>query len=644
MVDTELTEEEQKKMEDIQALFDTRTEDRAEVKEEDHRALIEKMKSKAMPVKQKIYEESSREFQKLKEEARRRREEEEALEKEKASLNADGPVLGRCFKAAADAEHDSSSSDSDFEFEAAAPVVASKPALAKPSETANFFSKQSLETKSKSFGAFDKRNKIKGLLRSKTRAKGNAWLANELEYGSVDDHINDCKIAEVRRREMVRRSELKEEQERKRREAMMRDGMELEEVKGDEDGDDEEDDSDEGSKVEEQQGTSELIAADKETAAQMKEAQVRTEEGVNELREENGEELSYKEELESQEEEVIEDDWTQAEPCVENEEPNHLQSTNLEIEKVERVEDRGVNIDETADENTEGESAATTAVVATADETSAVPKATVGASGDAQDDTIARDSNAADDPSDEEEEFDEEAPATQPENKKDRAAAYKAMLLADEARMKKKKRLGINSLLDEEAEEEEEEDAVAGLEDFGFGTKKDNENEENIGGLDTITKDDLEHIVDTYSDDEGDEEAANRERAQLAAKEEKARHKEIMRRMKEGYDGRKHGGAGAARGGLDWNSLVAADGRKDAKRLGLLNSDEEDSEAEKDDDDDDDDGEDELALLDRVLKERHNPRNQALYMSESSESESEEESDDGEDSDEEREQAKEEER
>jgi hypothetical protein len=124
-----------------------------------------------------------------------------------------------------------------------------------------------------------------------------------------------------------------------------------------------------------------------------------------------------------------------------------------------------------------------------------------------------------------------------------------------------------------------------------------------------LALDDLDHVVDDLSDGEGDEEAGEKARKQLEAREEKERHKEIMRRMREGYDGRRGGiasGAGA-RGIHRFDQLVAADNREDAKRLGLLNEDEMDSDDEnetgepkkKDADDDD-----EAALLDRMLKER----------------------------------------
>lgn len=58
---------------------------------------------------------------------------------------------------------------------------------------------------------------------------------------------------------------------------------------------------------------------------------------------------------------------------------------------------------------------------------------------------------------------------------------------------------------------------------------------------------------------------------------------EVMRRVKEGYDGRRGGLNYGARGRLRLDQLVGADkkSRREAKRLGLLNSDEEASEDEE---------------------------------------------------------------
>jgi hypothetical protein len=190
--------------------------------------------------------------------------------------------------------------------------------------------------------------------------------------------------------------------------------------------------------------------------------------------------------------------------------------------------------------------------------------------------------------------------------KREKNLAWKAILEKDK---KAAKRKNNSSLIEDEADEEEEE-AVAGLEDFGFVVKKKKDDGE-IEPDGEYNEDDLQHVVDELSDNEGDEDAGEKARKVMERKEEKLRHKEIMRRMREGYDGRRGGiaGGGASRGLHRFDQLVAADNREDAKRLGLLNDDELDSE---DDDDDDkglddkekDEEEDEAALLDKIIKDR----------------------------------------
>jgi len=199
------------------------------------------------------------------------------------------------------------------------------------------------------------------------------------------------------------------------------------------------------------------------------------------------------------------------------------------------------------------------------------------------------------------EEEEEEAP---PKPKGPRNAAWKAMLEKDAQQAKKKKR---SQLVEEEADEEEEEE-VAGLEDFGFVVKKkktDEDDEEGDPG--EFDEEDLKHVVDDVSDDEGDETAGDMARKAMEQKEEKERHKELLRRMRDGYDGRRGGiavGGAGARGMHRFDQLVAADNREDAKRLGLLNDDELDSDAEDGEKPDADEEEDEAALIDKMLKDR----------------------------------------
>ena len=148
-------------------------------------------------------------------------------------------------------------------------------------------------------------------------------------------------------------------------------------------------------------------------------------------------------------------------------------------------------------------------------------------------------------------------------------------------------------------------------------------------------EDDLEHVVDDLSDGEGDEEAGEQARKKLEAREEKERHKEIMRRMREGYDGRRGGiasGAGA-RGIHRFDQLVAADNREDAKRLGLLNEDEMDSDDEENENGEtkakkDADDDDEAALLDRMLKERFLNRDEDDVLEENFSDSEDEDADD----------------
>ena len=192
-----------------------------------------------------------------------------------------------------------------------------------------------------------------------------------------------------------------------------------------------------------------------------------------------------------------------------------------------------------------------------------------------------------------------------------RNEGWKAMLRADAERAKKeKRRKASNGGFVEEEADEEEEDQIAGLEDFGFKVKRKAAEDDDEEDDDGIRKDDLEGVVDDLSDDEGDEQAGEEARKAMEAKEEKERQKDVMRLMREGYDGRRGGiGSGmGARGVHRFDQLTAADNREEAKRNGLLNEDEMDSDNESGDEvgkKGDDEEEDETALLDKILKDRH---------------------------------------
>jgi len=109
--------------------------------------------------------------------------------------------------------------------------------------------------------------------------------------------------------------------------------------------------------------------------------------------------------------------------------------------------------------------------------------------------------------------------------------------------------------------------------------------------------------VDELSDNEGDEQAGEEGRKKMHAREEKERHKEILRRMRDGYDGRRGGiASGNARGVHRFDQLISADHKDEARRLGLLNDDESESDAEQQKSDDEE--EDEALLIDKMLKDR----------------------------------------
>ncbi len=198
---------------------------------------------------------------------------------------------------------------------------------------------------------------------------------------------------------------------------------------------------------------------------------------------------------------------------------------------------------------------------------------------------------------------------------KERNAGYRAMLDSERRKQKKMAKIRKHSgnVIDEEAEEDEEETAVKGLGDFGFGVMTgrneeagDGKEEENMDN-DKATDADLEGIVDTYSDDEGDDEAAVSFRGRETAERDKAALRSVLRQVKEGFGEARLGGRSAvARGALRTDQLTAAarNSRKEAKRLGLLNSDEEWSENEQNDGRESEDDLDEHELAEMVEREQ----------------------------------------
>ncbi|GMI01673.1 hypothetical protein TrLO_g11115 [Triparma laevis f. longispina] len=550
---SELNNEEQEKMEKIADLFDV---DDADIKNK-HEELLSKMSARLAPVKAQIKDEVGEEYKVLKEQAKKQQELEKKMDVIASVKEAEGeaPVLGRCFV------DDGSDSDSDFEFD----LEVKKEV--KQVKDRDLFSPSKLKNKKGDRG----RRGLKNILRGKVQEKGNAWLAKELEYASVEEHVRDCRAMEVGRRMRGEREEKKAE----KKQIQIEEKMEEEEM----DSDDEE-----------------YVAPNEE------------EESDDEMEEEGGENIG------AVKEKIVFDD---AEPIEQeaNDESREQAVVNDSMEEIQEDVDMAMTLDENN---------VTVSASANVDDSES-PKATVPVKtavdvNDESPNSEKEEVEAAQEGGDEENEHEEEEEESEPAPKKDRAAAFRAMLEADAKAAKSKKK---NMLMEDEAEEEEEEEAVAGLEDFGFGTTKKKDGDEDEAKLsETITADDLEHIVDTHSDDEGDEEEGAKNRAEAAAKEEKKRHKEMMRRMKEGYDGRRGGGSGA-RGKVDWNSLVAAGGKKQAKKLGLLNSDEENS---SDEESEEEDEEDEMALLDKMLKERHGMTKRDHQLAAELASDSEEES------------------
>ena len=219
---------------------------------------------------------------------------------------------------------------------------------------------------------------------------------------------------------------------------------------------------------------------------------------------------------------------------------------------------------------------------------------------------------------------------------KSKNSAWKAALLkeAEHARKQKKMRALRDGLVEAEAEEEEEEEGIAGLEDFGFtiGAKKKSDDDEDN---DDIMDEDLDNVVDDLSDNEGDEEAGEKARRAFEVKEEIERLKEIKRRVKEGYDGRREGiagGIGSARGVHRFDQLVAADNFEEAKRLGIHNDDESDDEGNSKKVSKDGVGEidDENDLLHKALVERHMKKiDLPEYFSDEEEDDNEDAQDEG---------------
>ncbi|GKY94392.1 hypothetical protein MPSEU_000405200 [Mayamaea pseudoterrestris] len=444
---------------------------------------------------------------------------------------------------------------------------------------------------------------LKNKLRSKSTKMGNAWLARELGYKTEEEHLKDCLVVEERKR--VRALKLEEERIKLnefRRERMLADGYDEEE--------DEKEHENSGGIVADSdaaKGDDQFDADDEEEDEEMAMAR--------EIEQEEATQESGNESMEP----VIDDSSSVAEgnaifpaPKVEPQPGVVPLAENPTIDQKSLEDSNDANMNAPAAQD----------AALSLEPTSPSLSRFVSESSAAPHDAIIPANNEQDDWNDSNMETTEDVKAIEGEPEKPkgpRNSGWQAVLRKEAEQMKKLKRRKGAGLVEDEADEEEEEE-VAGLEDFGFTVKKKKDDDDDERVDDEINEDDLEHVVDDLSDNEGDEDAGEQARKLQEKKEEKERHKEMMRRMRDGYDGRRGGiavGGAGARGMHRFDQLVAADNREDAKRLGLLNDDELDSDDEEGDEKNaPDDEEDEVALLDKMLKDRFLHRSSELDLEE----------------------------
>jgi len=444
------------------------------------------------------------------------------------------------------------------------------------------------------------RSNLRQALKQKVRKQGNLWLARELGYQTEEDHLKDCQTAADQKLALVRKLEQAriEANERKLlRERILR----QDEVAA---SDDEQEDEDDPAYKPEEEDEEMQMAKEIEEEARIPNG---TEEGKEDSDLKGGSKMESAEYTDD--EGLIKSGIeTAIGGCGGNDESQDDLKL-LETQPHFHTSEGKVSLSNAAGEPVSPETEATDGSV-----TSQVCIGGAATAPTSTETTAAKGSNAdafADEDDEGEVEFEEEDKESTKDQNRTRNAGWQAMLKKEAEMLKKQKKKGRQGLVEDQAEEEEEEE-VAGLEDFGFTIKKkkqdDDEDDDNDDELD---EDDLKHVVDDVSDNEGDEEAGEAARKRQERLEEKERHKEIIRRMREGYDGRRGGIAGSgvgARGMHRFDQLVAADNREDAKRLGLLNDDEVDSEDEaenKNEKNADDNEDDEAVLLDKILKDRY---------------------------------------
>jgi len=456
-------------------------------------------------------------------------------------------------------EDDSDSSEDDTELEI---VGCSKPVL-------SLFGtrKTTRELMSPSRKRQSARMNLKKQLKAKQREMGNKWLAQELGYSNADEHLKDCVAIESRKRMQVlekvstTKSFVKEEP--------------VDNVTGPAVNEDEENEELALAKELAEAQDQSKVAENEVEESDLLDAKLEEESSADDKKEPKGDfDTSFTRKTETH----LEDKAELPHDTCESEVVTPRSDTS-EADNSPPLENQEATADEIKDE-------ATSDVVNNLETQEPMMTNEVDEEASTPETSIPRNPEK------------EEQKARGPRN-----AAWKAML-QKEAEVAKKMKRQKNDLVEGEADEEEEEQ-VAGLEDFGFkvlGSKKKEEEEENDAEADD---DDMDHVVDDLSDNEGDEEAGDSARKAMEKKEEKLRHKEMIRRMRDGYDGRRGGIAGnGARGLHRFDQLVAADDKESAKRLGILNEDELDSEDEIEKKDEPDEEEDEAALVDKMLKDR----------------------------------------
>lgn len=664
--DDDMTEEDRSRAEKISQLFNTNTEERVLRAEADHDNLLQNLRKKHEPLKIQLRREATEEYERLKAEQRKHKEE------EKKEEERNKPILGRAQKVTDDdgivkldldldsesgSESEDVSDDEDnveetsyndegpsvkdeLSVAAVANAVATNVAAqtTKTLVTTSAVRRPILRPLTRTGRAG-----LKSTLVSSARRLGNQWLANGLDYDNWEEHVRDCHLQEIKKR---KQAEKEEDRERKLKEEREKLGSDFE---------DEAEGAGEGGKLDEEEIAMRRLEKDKfEDQEDSSDDDCVDDDGNGAKEHQEDREICLNVllnivagvEKNVKKADIIKvkrgftplsmfDNAAQARPLndsmmVDYDDGESNKGASQAIEPLPQSNSQkelplteSFDHDDTDWKANQPTSSAPPSLVA-ASVSSLARSPVEGGLGLSTDN--AENCENAENGENSSEALQEPHPA-QPQKPKN--SAYIEMLLRDQEKAMKMKKAGKNSLVEEEASEEEEEDAVTGLEDFGFGSgkKKDDEDDD----VDKITKDDLENIVDTFSDDEGDEEEALRNRIETEAAEDKSRHKEMMKLMKEGYTGARGSSGAAARGSRGWDALVAAEGTKDAKRLGLLNSDEENSDEEEASSSEEE--EDEVALLDRILKERHNMGKKNI-VEELVGSDLEDDGDDGDDGDE----------